>query len=81
MSAAALAFTISYVCLFGVSKEPHDEGLPVHVFQLLMGGQIPIILYFIFSQLSKKPREMVHILIIQIVVFIIAFAPVYFLEL
>ena len=81
MSLTALALVVGHVALFGVDKEPHDEGAAAHLFQLLMAGQLPVIVYFAAKWLPKKPKETWLVLILQLAAAILAFAPVYFLEL
>ena len=81
MSLIALIILISYVIIFGVSQQPHeDEGTAAHLFQLLLGGQVPIVLFFLIKWLPKKPREALLILGLQIIAALIPFALVFFLE-
>lgn len=81
MSFAALTLTIGYLAIFGISQEPQvDEGTPAHLFQLLMGGQIPIIAFFAIKYLPQKPKQALQILVLQFIAGLLAFAPVYILE-
>lgn len=82
MSTAALTLLILNLVVFGIPKVPStDEGTAAHIFQLLMGGQIPIILFFAIKWLPKKPKEAIIVLIFQLFAGLLAFAPVYILKL
>ena len=63
-----------------IVREP-DEGVAAHVFQLLMGGQLPIIAFFAAKWLPRKPREALQVLAVQLFAGIIACAPVFILRL
>ncbi|MFZ6035355.1 MAG: hypothetical protein ACOYUB_04405 [Patescibacteria group bacterium] len=80
MSTTALLFTLIWLAIFGIVRS-NDEGTGAHIFQFLMGGQIPIIAFFVIKYLPKKPKEAIGILVLQFIAGVIAFAPVYFLEL
>jgi hypothetical protein len=80
MSATALMFTIVWLAIFGIVRS-EDEGIAAHIFQLLMGGQLPVILFFAIKWLPKKPKLAIQVLILQFIAGLIAFIPVYFLEL
>ena len=80
MSLAALVFTLVWLAVFGIVRS-EDEGTAAHIFQLLIGGQLPIIAFFAIKWLPQKPKQAVEILALQFVAGVIAFAPVYFLEL
>lgn len=80
MSALALAFTLTYLAIFG-NVHHEDEGAAAHIFQVLIGGQIFVIPFFLLANLPKKPKEAIKIFALQILAIILAFAPVYFLEL
>jgi len=83
MSGAALALVIGYLVLFGAAQAQgqQDEGTAARLFQLLMGGQVPIIAFFAISWLPRKPKETLQILLLQFIAGVIAFAPVYLLKL
>lgn len=80
MSLAALSLVLGYLALFG-NVHHEDEGTAAHLFQLLMVGQMPIMAFFAIKWLPKMPKEALQIIAIQIVAVLMAFAPVYFLEL
>jgi hypothetical protein len=53
MSIVALAIVIGYAAMFGVARQA-DEGTAAHLWQLLMGGQVPIVAFF---AIKWVPRE------------------------
>ncbi len=82
MSLAALSLLLGYLMVFGIDPEPaQDEGTAAHLFQLLMGGQIPTIVFFLLKWVPQQPRQAMWILALQMTAAIAAFAPVFILEL
>ena len=80
MSFIALVVVLIYVAMFGTAREP-DEGATAHIWQLLMVGQMPIILFFMIRWLPKALRPALLMLALQIGSALAAMAPVYFLHL
>ena len=80
MSLAALAVVVGQVIAFGVAREA-DEGAAAHLWQLLMGGQVPFVAYFAVKWLRPAPKFGLLVLAIQVVAALVAVAPVYFLKL
>jgi hypothetical protein len=80
MSSIALATLLVAFVTGGLVRET-DEGTAAHIWQLLMGGQIPIVAYFAIKWLPQAPREALYVLALQIGVAIAALAPVYLLHL
>ena len=80
MSFIALVVVLGDVAMFGTAREP-DEGAAAHIWQLLMVGQMPIILFFIVRWLPKVFRPALLTLALQIGAALAAIAPVYFLHL
>lgn len=80
MSLAALSTVLIYLAVVGVVREP-DEGTAAHIWQLLMAGQLPIVLFFAIKWLPQKPRQAVTILALQLGAALAALAPVYLLGL
>jgi peptidoglycan/LPS O-acetylase OafA/YrhL len=80
MSLAALVTLLVAIATDGVVHET-DEGTAAHIWQLLMGGQIPIVAYFAIKWLPHAPRQALYVLALQVVVALAALAPVYFLHL
>ncbi|MDP9201423.1 MAG: hypothetical protein M3P26_05770 [Gemmatimonadota bacterium] len=80
MSLAALATVLVHVAMFGVVREA-DEGTAAHIWQLLMGVQVPIVAYFAIKWLPQAPRPALFVLVLQVVAALAALAPVFILGL
>lgn len=80
MSIAALALVGGYLALYGIARGG-DEGAVAHTWQLLMGGQLPLIAYFVVRWLREAPRQAAGVLVLQMTAGIAALAPVYLLHL
>jgi hypothetical protein len=79
MSLVALAVVLSFLAALGPAPQP-DEGAAAHVWQLLMAGQIPFILFFAIRWLPQRPRPAALILALQIIAALAAMAPVFLLH-
>jgi hypothetical protein len=79
MSLLALAAVLTHIALFGTARQP-DEGAAAHIWQLLMGAQIPIIAYFALKWLPQAPRQAPLVLGLQVVAAVAAAAPVFILN-
>jgi MFS superfamily sulfate permease-like transporter len=80
MSLAAFAVVTGYVVTYGVARQA-DEGAAAHIWQLLVGAQVPVVAFFVIKWLPKVPRAALCVLALQLVALLIAAAPVYFLHL
>jgi hypothetical protein len=80
MSFAALATLVVHLALFGTARET-DEGAAAHIWQLLMGAQVPIIAFFAIRWLPQAPRQALPILALQVGAALAAMAPVFLLHL
>ncbi len=80
MSLAALATLLVALTAGGVARET-DEGTAAHIWQLLMGGQIPIVAYFAIKWVPQAPRQALYVLALQVALVLAAMAPVYLLHL
>ena len=78
MSLGALATVLSYLALHGAGPQP-DEGAAAHIWQLLMAGQVPFILFFAARRFPESPRNAGRILAIQFFAAASAVAPVFLL--
>jgi hypothetical protein len=58
-----------------------DEGTVAHLWQILMAGQIPVILFFAIKWLPRTPRRAVGVLALQAGAVLASMAPVFFLGL
>ncbi len=80
MSLAALATVALAVGILGLGHEP-DEGAPAHIWQLLMAGQLPVILFFAARWLPRARAQALLVLALQGVAALAALLPVYLLRL
>ncbi len=79
MSLGALGTVLVFVALYGPAPQA-DEGAAAHVWQLLMAGQVPIVLFFAIKWLPRSPRQAVLILCLQIGAALAAMGPVFLLR-
>ena len=56
------------------------EGAAAHIWQLLMAGQIPVILFYAVKWLPRTPRTVLQVLEVQVGAALAALAPVYWLR-
>ena len=75
MSLAALAIVLGHVAFVGTAREP-DEGAAAHLWQLLIAGQIPVVIFFAITWLPQVPRQALPILAMQAIAGMAALAPV-----
>jgi len=80
MSVAALVLVIGHVAIYGGARQA-DEGAAAHLWQLLMAGQIPVIVFFAIKWLPRTPGPAVLVLVLQAVAGLAAAAPVFLLNL
>ena len=77
MSLGALAMIVWYVAVHGVVHQP-DEGAQAHLWQLLVAGQVPLIVYFAIRWLPRAERSALVVLALQAAALILlAFAPLW----
>ena len=79
MSVGALATVLLYVLVFGPAHQS-DEGTAAHIWQILMAGQIPIIMFFAIKWLPRTPKEALLVLVLQGGAALMALAPVFLLR-
>ena len=79
MSLGAFATVIIYVAMFGTARQA-DEGTAAHIWQMLMAGQVPVILFFAMKWLPRAPRQALRVLALQAAAGVMALAPVYLLR-
>ncbi len=77
MSVAAMAVLISYLAMYGTARQ-EDEGAAAHLWQLLMAGQVPVILYFAIKWLPTDPKGALTVLSLQIGAAFAAAFPVWY---
>jgi len=79
MSLLALSLVIGHIALVGTAPQ-EDEGTAAHLWQLLMGLQLPIVAFFALRWLPEKPKQALLILTLQFVAAVAAAAPVFYYE-
>jgi hypothetical protein len=79
MSLGALATVLIFLALHGPAPQA-DEGSEAHIWQLLMAGQLPIVLFFAIKWVPRAPRHALQILALQLVAALAALAPVFLLN-
>ncbi|MDD5543799.1 MAG: hypothetical protein PHX83_11550 [Acidobacteriia bacterium] len=80
MSLAALAVVGVHIVLYGTARAA-DEGTAAHLWQILMAGQLPIMLFFAFKWLPRSPKPALLVVSLQILAALAAAAPVYIFSL
>ena len=80
MSFIALTFVLGHIAMFGVTHEP-DEGTAAHIWQLLMAGQMPVLLFFAIKWLPRVPRQTLCVLAMQVAAVLASMAPVFYFNL
>ena len=79
MSLGALATILGFLAFHGPAPQP-DEGAAAHIWQILMAGQVPIVLFFAIKWVPQSPRQAVFILALQVGAGLAAMAPVFLLH-
>jgi peptidoglycan/LPS O-acetylase OafA/YrhL len=79
MSVGALATVLVFLTLNGPAPQA-DEGSAAHIWQLLIGAQVPIIVFFAFKWVPRSPRQAVTILALQCAAALVAMVPVLLLH-
>jgi hypothetical protein len=79
MSMFCIGMILLHVARFGTLKQ-EDEGTEVHLFQLLMVLQIPLILIFVGRWWPDRRRETLVILSLQAFLALLAFLLLYLFE-
>jgi len=64
----------------GIIRQP-DEGTAAHLWQLLMAGQLPVLLFFAIKWLPRAPKQTLGVLALQAGAALASLAPVLFLGL
>lgn len=80
MSFTALTMVLLYVALYGHARQP-DEGAVAHLWQLLMAGQLPIMLFFAIRWLPRARRQTSFVLAEQLGAALASVATVFLLGL
>ena len=78
MSAAAIATVLVHLLIFGAAPQA-DEGASAHLWQLLMAGQAPVIIFYSIKWLPQTPKTALAVVAVQIGAVLAAAGPVYWL--
>ena len=78
MSLAALTAVLLQMVTLGTAPQS-DEGTMAHIWQLLMAGQVPILIFYAFRWLPRAPKTALQVIAFQLVAALAAMAPVYLL--
>ena len=78
-SGAALVVLLLRIAVAGTEPAP-DEGTAAHLWQLLMGGQLPLILYFSVRWIPAAPRPAIRVLAFQVCAAAVAALPVFYFK-
>ncbi|SRR5258706_6833601 len=79
MSLGALSIVLIFLALNGPAPQA-DEGTAAHVWQLLMAGQVPIVVFFAIKWVPESPRQALPVLGLQVGAALAAMAPVFLLH-
>lgn len=79
MSLGAVVSVLAHLALHGPAPQG-DEGAAAHIWQLLMGGQLPIVVSFAIKWLPRSPSRAVPILCLQFCAALAALLPVFLLH-
>jgi hypothetical protein len=79
MSLAALALVLYHLAFVGTAPQA-DEGTAAHIWQLLMVGQLPLLLFFAVKWLPRAPKPAAGVLALQLGAVLSSLAPVYLLH-
>jgi hypothetical protein len=80
MSLTALALLLGHIVIFGTAREA-DEGTTAHLWQILMGGQLPVLAFFAIKWLPRAPRQTLGVIALQAGAALASMAPVFLLNL
>jgi hypothetical protein len=77
MSVGALAMIAWFVAIHGVVHQP-DEGAQAHLWQVLVGGQLPVIGFFALRWMPIATRPALVVVALQVTaVLLLAIAPLW----
>ena len=79
MSMTALVVLLGYIAIFGVARQT-DEGATAHIWQLLMAGQLPVIVLFAIKWFPSHSKQALGVLAVQMGAALCAMLPVYLLH-
>jgi hypothetical protein len=81
MSLAALLLVVGPIPFDGIPVREADEGAVAHLFQILIAGQLPVLLFFAVKWLPRAPKPTLGVLGLQAGAVLAALAPVFYFNL
>jgi hypothetical protein len=78
MSLVALGLVLFHLAVFGAAPQA-DEGPEAHLFQLLLAGEIPLLIFYAVKWLPRAPKTAVLVIGAQLGAVAAAMAPIYLL--
>ncbi len=78
MSVAALSIVLGSAAMFGVARQA-DEGTAAHLWQILIAGQIPLIVFFAVRWIPAQHKKGLFVLALQLSAVLAAMFPVWWL--
>jgi hypothetical protein len=81
MSLIALGLVVGPIPFDGIPVREADEGTIAHLFQILMAGQLPVLLFFAVKWLPRAPKPTLGVLGLQAGAVLAAMAPVFYFNL
>src|SRR5436305_14400740 len=79
MSLMAVGVVLTHITFSGTARQP-GEGTAAHLWQLLMAGQLPVVIVFAAKWLPQSSRYALAVLALQAATAVAAITPVYFLH-
>ena len=79
MSLAALAVVLAQIAVAGIARQT-DEGAAAHIWQLLVAGQMPVLVFFAIRWMPKAPRQALYVLALQAMAMMASMALVFLLK-
>jgi hypothetical protein len=78
MSLAALIAVLFQIVTFGAARQS-DEGTMAHIWQLLMAGQVPILIFYALRWLPRARKTALRVIAVQLAAAVAAMVPVFVL--
>ena len=79
MSFATLLIIAVHIALHGTAPQA-DEGTAAHLFQILMAGQVPVMMYFALTWFPRAPRQALWVLALQVGAALLPMSVVFYLH-
>jgi hypothetical protein len=81
MSLIALTLVLGPIAIYGPPVREPDEGAIAHLWQILMAGQLPVLLFFAIKWLPLAPRQAMGVLALQACAALASMTPVFYFNL